>query len=396
MQPVATALATAVTMGLAVLASPSPAAAQMRIGFISTFTGPNAIISAEQLDGFNLAIKDDKLGETKVVVITGDDEQNPETGREVAERMITQDHVALMVGVAFSNVMETVAPTVLEHGLFLFGPNAGPDSLAGRLCNPNFFEIRDEDHETHEVMGQYATDHKIKSVYLLAPDYDGGREAFEGFKRFYKGEIVGETMTPLLPQKGKFDFGPALRKIRPTKPDAVYAFYPAGIGIAFMTQYAKAGLTDIPLLGSYDTMGNDVLTSVPTPVIGARASTIWSASLDNPANQAFVAAFKDRFNRLPSAYAAQGYDTARLIASALNATHGDLGDKAAFRRAVMKSDFGSVRGEFHLGTNHFPIQAYRLGEVEPGPDGVADLSPQGVLDADHADAYSNECRMETE
>lgn len=369
-----------------------PASAQVKIGFLNTFSGPSGILGQEMLDGFKLAMTEEggKLGGVPVELIVGDDQQKPDLGRQLADKMVERDRVDLMVGVAFSNVMQAIARPVLDSGTILISPNAGLAEQAGKACDPNFFAVRDQNDENHEAMGQYANANGYKRVYLLAPNYPAGKEALAGFKRFFKGEVVAEVYTPL----NQLDFAAELAQLRAAKPQAVYFFYPGGLAVNFLKQYAQAGLTaEIPILGPSYSLDQTVLPAVGDAAIGALASAFWSERMDNPANKKFVAGFEEAHNRIPSPYAMQGYDTARLIASALKATGGKVKDKAAMREALRKADFTSVRGRFRFNRNNFPIQDYYVGQIVRDEKGRAVLELRGTVFAQHRDAYVDECKM---
>ena len=125
--------------------------------------------------------------------------------------------------------------------------------------------------------------------------------------------------------------------------------------------------------------------------MGVINSSQWNKDLDNAANLQFVAAFQEAYERLPSLYASQGYDTARLIAAALAET-GGTEDLEAFRAAVKAADFESVRGAFRFGNNNHPIQNIYVREVVM-EDGVLTNSTIGRAFADHRDAYAGDCGL---
>ena len=125
--------------------------------------------------------------------------------------------------------------------------------------------------------------------------------------------------------------------------------------------------------------------------MGTRNTSQWAYDLDVPANATFVAAFRETYGRTPTLYASQGYDTARLLLSALD--RADPSDAEAFRAALRAADFESVRGAFRFGPNQHPIQDIHVREVVMGEDGAPTNRLVGVAIEDHSDAYADECNL---
>jgi branched-chain amino acid transport system substrate-binding protein len=128
-------------------------------------------------------------------------------------------------------------------------------------------------------------------------------------------------------------------------------------------------------------------------MLGLFNSTHWAHDIDNAANRKFVATFEKEYGRLPSLYAAQGYDAALLMDAAVRQTKGQLGDKAAIRKALETAKFASVRGDFKFNTNHFPVQNYYLRLVHQDSQGRITNKQMGTIFTQHADAYVGQCKM---
>jgi branched-chain amino acid transport system substrate-binding protein len=260
--------------------------------------------------------------------------------------------------------------------------------LAGKECNPNYFSVSYQNDNLDEVVGQYVTETGHKSVYLIAPNYPAGKDHLAGFKRYYKGTIAGEVYTKL----GQSDYAAELAALRTAAPEAVFFFLPGGMGINFLKQYSQAGLNQtIPLYGPAFSFDERLLEAVGAAALGVKNGSQWTHDLDNPANHDFVAAYKKAYGRTPTLYAAQGYDTARLIASALKVT-GGVDDLAAVRAALKKADFASVRGNFSFGKNQHPIQDIYIREVIQTETGFTNKTIKKVF-SNHVDAYAEECKM---
>jgi len=364
----------------------------LKIGYMATMSGPAASLGKDILDGFKLGMVHcgDQLGGLPVELVVGDDQLKPEIGVQVATRLLEKERVDLVTGIVFSNVMMAVAKRITDQGVFLVSANAGPSPLAGAGCLPDLFTVSWQNDQTHSAMGKHLQDQGVKRLYLMAPNYQAGKDALVGVKRYFKGEVVAEVYTKI----NQPDYAAELAQLRAAKPDAVFVFYPGGMGINFVKQYAQAGLKEeIPLYTTAFTLDQSVLQAMGDAALGLRNSSFWSPDLDNPVNQKFVADFKAAYDRLPSLFAAQGYDAALLIDSAVRAVGGDLSKKDELRAAFRKADFQSVRGDFKFNNNHFPIQDFYIREVVKNDDGVLTNKLMGVAFEDHADAYHEKCSM---
>lgn len=364
----------------------------VKVGMITTLSGGGSGLGIDIRDGFELALKQGggKLGGIDVEVITQDDARKPETAKQIADRMVKSDKVDIMTGIVWSNLAMAVVPGVTKGGTFYISPNAGPSALAGKMCNENYFNVAWQNDNLHEAMGQHVNDKGFKNVYIMAPNYPAGKDALAGFKRFYKGNVAGEVYTKL----GQKDYAAEISALRAAKPDAVFFFLPGGMGINFLKQYAQAGLKDsIPLFGPAFSFDETILKPAGGAALGVFNSSQWNADLDNAANRAFVADFVAEYGRRPSLYASQGYDAARLIGSALKAVGGDMSDKGAFRAALAKADFESVRGNFRFGSNHHPIQDIYVRQVYQNDKGDLTNKIVGKVFTDHQDAYAKDCNM---
>lgn len=358
---------------------------------ITTLSTKAGYLGEEVRDGFRLAIGQEggRLGGVPVELIVEDDTRKPAKAKQIAERMLTRDKVDLMTGIIFSNIALAVAPGVVRKGVIYVSPNAGPSKLAGKGCHPNYFNVSWQNDVPAEVMGQYLNGKGVKRVYLLAPNYPAGKDVLAGFKRFYQGEVVAETYTKL----GQADYAAELANIRDAGPDAVFFFLPGGMGINFLKQYNQFGMKErIPVYGPMFSFDERLLQAVGDAAEGVENTGQWVQDLDNPANRQFVAAFREKYGRTPTFYAAQGYDAARLIASALKAT-GGVEDLDAFRAALEKADFEAVRGPFRFGSNHHPVQDYYLRKVVKDPGGKFTNTYVKTVATGYADSYAGECGM---
>src|SRR5918993_2276390 len=189
----------AVAGALGALVGPALGQDKLKIGVVTPLTGPAAVLGQQLRDGFNLAIKDlgGRIGGREVEVVVADDELKPDVAVTKVRGLIERDKVGFVVGPVFSNVLQAMVKPVTEAQVFFISPNAGPSSVAGKGCHPFFFATSYQNDQVHEVLGKVAQDRGYKRVYLLAPNYQAGKDALAGFKRHYKGEIVEESYVPL-------------------------------------------------------------------------------------------------------------------------------------------------------------------------------------------------------
>jgi branched-chain amino acid transport system substrate-binding protein len=299
--------------------------------------------------------------------------------------------VNFVSGVIWSNVMLAVAPTVTGAGTFMIGTNAGPNQLAGSMCNELYFTTSWQNDQTPEAMGKYMQDAGINDVYIMAPNYAAGKDMLTGFKRYFKGRIAEEVYTRL----GQTDYQAEISQLRAKKPKAVFVFYPGGMGIQFLKQYSEAGLRgQFPLYSVY-TVDELSIPAVKHAALGQLETRYWSQDLKNEANVKFVGDYKKRHGRPPSFYGAQSYDGIMLIDSAVRAVKGNLADKKGMIAAMRKADFKSTRGKFTYNNNHHPIQNFYLLKAVAGATPTADpvMEVQKTVFTNHKDSYGKDCKM---
>ncbi len=372
------------------LALEAQSAETVKIGFITSLSGPAGIIGKHMKDSVEMALDHlgRKVGGLDVEIIYGDDQRKPDVGKQLADEMLKKHRVHFVSGIIWSNVMLAVAPTVTSAGTFMIGTNAGPHELAGKMCNELFFTTSWQNDQTPEAMGKYMQDQGLGDVYAMAPNYAAGKDMISGFKRYFKGKIVGDVYTKL----GQQDYQAEISQLRAAAPKAVFVFYPGDMGIQFLKQYAQAGLREqIPLYSVY-TVDEISLPAVKDAALGNFETRYWSPDLKNDANQKYVSDFKKKFGYTPSFYGAQSYDGIMLIDSAIRAVKGDLGNKKGMIAAMRKADYKSTRGSYKYNNNHHPIQNfYLLKAVQTGGD--IEMQIQKTVFENHKDAYAHECPM---
>jgi branched-chain amino acid transport system substrate-binding protein len=383
----------ALAIGAALTLSAGVANAQekLKIGVVSTLSGPPAVLGQQLRNGFQLAVKEmgGKLGGREVEVIVQDDELKPDVAVNKVKALVDRDKVDFVVGPIFSNILQAIMKPVTDSGAILISPNAGTSNFAGKECNANFFVTSYQNDQNHEVSGKYAQDSGIKKLYLMAPNYQAGKDALAGVKRHFKGDVVDEVYVPL----NQLDYSAELSRIAAAQPEAIFVFLPGGMGVNFVKQFRQAGLADKVKFLSAFTVDESTLPAQQDAAIGFFGGTNWAPNLDTPQNKKFVAAYEKEFGAVPATYAFQAYDAALLIDSALKQTKGNTSDKAALRAALKKADFQSLRGAFKFNSNNYPIQDFYLTKVAKRADGKFQTEIVQKVFAGVPDAYAKDCKM---
>jgi branched-chain amino acid transport system substrate-binding protein len=364
---------------------------KLKIGVVTTLSGPAAVLGQQLRNGLQLAIKDNggKLGGREVELFVQDDELKPDVAVSKAKALIDRDKVDFVVGPIFSNILVAIMKPVTEGGAFLISPNAGTSNFAGKECNPNFFVTSYQNDQNHEVMGKYATDSGLKKVFIMAPNYPAGKDSLAGFKRYYKGAVADEVYVPL----GQLDYSAELSKIAASGADAVFVFLPGGMGVNFVKQFRQAGLADKVKFLSAFTVDESTLPAQKEAALGFFGGANWAPDLDNAQNKKFVAGYEKEYGgAIPATYAFQAYDAALLIDGALKATGGKTDNKDALRAAMAKAPFTSLRGKFKFNTNHYPIQDFYQVKVVQVGDKYATSIDKKVF-TDYADPHVKDCAM---
>ena len=387
-----TGLVAAAAAALALAAGPAMAQQKtVKIGFVSTFSGPTAAIGNDMRNSFELSLDHlgRKLGGLPVEVIYEDDQQKPDIGVQKTQKLIESDKVDFIVGYIWSNVALASLKPLVDSKTITVVANAGASQLSGELCSPYVFSTSWNNDQTPQAMGLYMNQKGIKKVFLIGPNYAAGKDMLQGVRNTFKGEIIGQEMTRWPDQ---LDFSAELSKARAARPDAIFVFYPGGAGVQFITQYVQAGLKgQIPLYTAF-TIDELSLPRLKDLAVGIPGAQEWVNDLPNETNKKFVADYIAKYKSRPSFYGAQSYDAASLLNSAVTAVNGDLSKKEEMRKEMEKADFKSVRGNFKFGNNHIPIQNFYLQDVvKQGDDYV--LKTVATIVENDQDRFHDRCPM---
>ncbi len=375
------------------LANPAVAGDTIKIGFVSTFSGPTAVIGNDMRNSFELALDHmgRKMGGKPVEVIYEDDTFKPDVGKQKTEKLILSDKVDFIAGYIWSNVLLASLKPIVDSKTMLVIANAGPSQVAGELCSPYVFSTSWQNDQTPQAMGEFMNQKGVKSVFLIGPNYAAGKDMLAGVKSSFKGEIKGEEYTVWPSQ---LDFSAELSKARASGAASIFVFYPGAAGVQFLNQYAQAGLkAQMPLYTAF-TIDETTLPLQKENALGVPGAQEWVNDLPNEQNKKFVADYRKKYSGLhPSFYGAQSYDAAQLINSAVAAVNGDTSKKDEMKAAMEKANFKSVRGSFKFGNNHIPIQNFYLQDVVKDADGALSLKTVATIVKDSQDSFHGKCPM---
>ncbi len=287
------------TLAAATLACTFPAAAQtVKIGLISSYSGPGAA-QGDQIDkGVKLYMKlnADKLPPgVKVELITRDDTgANGDVAKRVAQELIVRDKVQILTGVVWTPNMAAIAPLTAEAKVPFISANAAGAKVVG--MSPYVARLSFTLCQSAYPLGQWASK-KYKRAYTAVSDFAPGHEAEGCFIRGFKeggGEVIGSVRIPL----ANPDFVPFMQRIKDAKPDALFAFNPAGKqATAMMKAYGDLGMdkANIKYLGTGDITTDEELQGMGDAALGVITVHHYSAAAERPANKAFVAAYKKEY-----------------------------------------------------------------------------------------------------
>src|SRR3979490_2952704 len=283
------------------LGHPANAADSIKIGFVSTFSGPTAVIGNDMRNSFELALDHmgRKMGGKPVEVFYEDDQQKPDVGKQKTEKLVQSDKVDFIAGYIWSNVLLASLKTAVDSKTFLISANAGPSQLAGELCSPYVFSTSWQNDQTPQAMGVYMNQKGWNSVFLIGPNYAAGKDMLAGVKSTFKGEVKGEEYTVWPSQ---LDFSAELSKAKNSKAESIFVFYPGAAGGQFLNQYAQAGLkAQIPLYTAF-TIDELSLPLQKDNAIGIPGAQQWVNDLPNAEIDSFAEEYCKKNTGLPPTY----------------------------------------------------------------------------------------------
>lgn len=294
-----TLLATAVA--LAVAAAPAMAET-IKVGFISSFSGLNADVGPVMEKAMRLYMQEhakDLPPGVKVELLVRDDTgPNPEKAKQLAQDLITRDHVQLLTGVIFTPNALAIAPLATQAKVPFIISNAGTSMIT--TASPYIARVSFTLWQSSYPLGTWAAKH-FKRAYTMVSDYGPGHDAEEAFTEAFKaggGTIVGSVRVPVINP----DFAPFLQRVKDEKPDALFVFVPAGeTATAVMKGFGDVGLkaAGVKMIGPGDITDDMELDTMGDVALGVQTVFHYSDAADRPANKAFVAAWHKAYGPTP-------------------------------------------------------------------------------------------------
>ncbi len=355
--------------------------APLRVGLMLPFSGTFAALGENIAAAFELYLgeKGGRIGGRPVQIIRLDDESNPASAVQNVNRLVGRDRAEVLVGTVHSGVVMAMVQVSRERGIPLVIPNAGNVSATRELCSSMVFRSSFTNWQPAYAAGLQLGRGGVKRAAWMSWDYAAGNEAGEGFRQGLEaagGQVVRELKLPF----PETNFQPLLAQLPGLGIEAVGCFYAGGGAVQFVREYAAAGFKErFPLTGSgFVTEGT--LQAQGAAAEGIRTALHYGDGLDNPKNNAFRQAFRQRTNRDADVYAVQGYDAAQILDAGLTAARGDATAEQAFVRGVRAARIDSPRGAFTLSPSHNPVQNMYLREARGGENRVIGIAAEALAD----------------
>ena len=376
--------------GLAALglapAFPRPAFAQgapLKVGFMLPYTGTFAKLGQFIDDGFRLYVeqKGGKLGGRSVTYVNVDDESKPEAGTDNMNRLVARDKVDVVVGTVHSGVVMAMVKVARDTNSLLVIPNAGANEATRQLCAPNIFRTSFSNWQTSFPAGKVMTAAGHKKIVTITWRYAAGQQMVGAFKEgLAKAGNTATVVEELYIPFPEVEFQALITRIAAIKPDAVFAFFAGGGAVKFVKDYAAAGLKDtVPLYGS-GFLTDGTIEAQGDAAKGVKTTLHYADDLDNPANKAFLQAFKAKTGKEGDIYAVQGYDGGALLDIGLGAVGGDVGARDKMIAAMAAAKIDSPRGPLSFNKAHNPIQNFYLREVRNGRNEYVSIAEPALDD----------------
>ncbi len=334
-------LCLAASVGLA------PALAQdtVRIGLILPMTGASSTTGKQAEAAIRLFMQQNgtTVAGKKIELILKDDTGVADTTKRIAQELIVNDKVNVLMGFGLTPLALAVAPLATQAKV----PQIVTAAATAIITEQSPFIVRTSFTlpQATVPMAEWAAKNGVKKVVTLVTDYGPGIDAEKAFvERFAKdgGTVVESLRVPLRNP----DFSPFLQRVRDASPDAVFVFVPSGFGSTFMKQFAERGLdkAGIRLLATGDVTDDDQLNEMGDTALGVINTHHYSAAHPSPENKAFVEAFRKANNGMrPNFMAVGAYDGINLVYKALEKTKGNT-DGTALVDAMKGMSWTSVRG----------------------------------------------------
>ena len=353
--------------GLALGASiGSPAGAEeLRIGFLSAMTGPFAAVGKDMVDGFQMYLDQvhNKLGGMDVKFIVEDEQAKPDVGVTKAKKLILQDKVHLLIGGILAPTGYALAPVSTAEKTVYISPVPAADDLTQRQLDkyPYFIRTGWSSSQPSHPFGQWACDQGYKKIAVIAADYAFGYEVVGGFQKTFE-ECGGKIIQKIWPPLGSKDFGPYIPTLRQDA-DAIFSLMVGPMVVQFPKQLAASG-NKKPVIGGGTSYDEFVLPAMGDEAIGGVSPLQYSAAIQTPANEAFVKAYRAKYNKVPSYFSESDYTTAQWIDETIKKAGGKWPGPEQFIKIMSSIKIDAPRGPVSLDEMRNPVQNIYIRKVE--------------------------------
>ncbi len=332
-------LAGAVAAFAALPAYGQTAETTVKIGIVNSFSGFLAAPGDEMQKGMDLYAKLNAASlpaGVKIEVLKRDDGTNPETGKRVAQELITRDKVNILLGVMGSPIAAAIAPLTAEAKIPLVITNAA--GVAIPRISPYVARVSFTQWQTAVPLGTWAAKEAGKKAYIAVSDFIPGHDAEAAFSKGFKdggGEIVGSVRFPT----NNPDFAPFVQKAKDAKPDVLFIFVPGGTqATAMMKAIKDLGLKEagIKVVSTQDLVPDEELPNMGDAPVGLVTAGNYSTAADRPANKTFLAAWAKEYGdkSIPDFFAVGGWDGMAAVFDVIKKTNGKFDGDAAM--AILK------------------------------------------------------------
>ena len=321
---------------------------EIKVGEFASLTGGSASFGQSSHKGTALAFDElnaagGVLGK-KFKLITEDDQSMAGQPATIVRKLIAQDKVIAVLGEVASSKSLEAAPICQQNKVPMISPAS---------TNPKVTEVGDYifricfiDPFQGTVMSKFALSKGWKKVAILTDvkqDYSVGlAEFFVKHLTANGGEVVKEQKY----STGDKDFKAQLTSIKAAKPDAIFVpgYYAE---VALIGKQAKLLGIKAPLLGGDGWVGDSLLKVAGNSLDGSYFSCHFSADDKSEAVQGFVKKYKAKYNETPDDMAALGYDSAVILAKAIEKAGGTDPEKLKAAIAATK-DHPGITGKITL------------------------------------------------
>ncbi len=287
----------------------------VKVGLLSSKSGVFAQQGEEVIRAIKFAIEEANakggVDGRKVEVAEADDEGTPDAGRRVGEKL-ARDGYNLLIGAIPSSISLALGPNLERWDAAYFVVASKSDKITGDSCKPRMFRTNHSDAMDIAMIAEWAKGFKEKTFASMAADYVWGRDSAESFAKAVKAqgkEVKLQLYAPL----GTKDFSPFIAQLKEAKVDAIWVAETGRDAIAFVKQAAEFGLIPQTKLIGHSLILNFMINGTDKLLEGTPGTTGYTPDIDNPRNKAFVAAWKAKFNRLPTDNEGQAYNGAQVM-----------------------------------------------------------------------------------